>query len=167
MGFSRCGGAWMESEIMTRRSSLTEVQRTYMANNDTVVRGWHVVDAKQQILGRLATEIATVLMGKHKPTYTPHVDTGDFVVVTNAEKIKVTGHKSETMSYARYSYHPGGLKVTSFKDMRQKHPDRIIQFAVKRMLPKNALGQRMLKKLKIYSGPVHPHAAQRPTAWDG
>ena len=134
--------------------------KCFQAKPFEVEREWYSVDADGQILGRLAVKLATVLMGKHKPTYTPHVDTGDFVVVTNAEKIKVTGRKSQTMSYARYSYHPGGLKVTSFEAMRQKHPDRIIQFAVKRMLPKNAMGRRLLKKLKIYSGPDHPHQAQ-------
>lgn len=135
--------------------------KCYQAKPLEVERKWYTVDAEGQVLGRLATKLATVLMGKNKPTYTPHVDTGDFVVVTNAEKVKVTGRKSEEMSYARYSYHPGGLKVTSFETMRERHPDRIILFAVKRMLPKSAMGRRLLKKLKVYAGPEHPHQAQQ------
>ena len=135
--------------------------RCYQAKPHEVERKWYIVDAEGKVLGRLATKLATVLMGKHKPTYTPHVDTGDFVVVTNAEKVKVTGRKAQIMSYVRYSYHPGGLKVTPFEAMRRKHPDRIIRFAVQRMLPKNAMGRRLLNKLKIYAGPDHPHQAQQ------
>ncbi len=136
-------------------------QKCYQAKPGEVERKWYSVDAEGKILGRLAVRIATVLMGKHKPTYTPHVDTGDFVVVTNAEKIVVTGSKDEEYSYPNYTYHHGGLNVTSYKDMRRKHPERIVEFAVKRMLPKNALGRRLLTKLKVYAGPQHPHQAQQ------
>lgn len=123
---------------------------------------WFVVDASDQVLGRLATKIATVLMGKHRPTYTPHVDTGGFVVVTNAHKIRVTGHKADTMIYPRYSYHPGGYKEIPFKRVLERHPERIITEAVRRMLPKSALGRKMLKKLKVYASDAHPHQAQQP-----
>ncbi len=138
--------------------------RTFVAKKGEVDRQWFLVDATDQILGRMATKIATVLMGKHRPTYTPHVDTGDFVIVTNAEKIRVTGRKAETMAYPRYSYHPGGYKETPFKRMMERQPDRIVREAVRRMLPKNALGRLMLLKLKIYAAGEHPHAAQKPEA---
>ncbi len=134
--------------------------KCYQAKPYEVERQWYQVDADGQVLGRLATKLATVLMGKHKPTYTPHVDTGDFVVVTNAEKIRVTGRKAETMEYQRYSYYPGGQKRTPYEVMLARHPERIIQFAVKRMLPKSAHGRRLLKKLKVYAGEEHPHQAQ-------
>jgi large subunit ribosomal protein L13 len=133
-----------------------------MARKETFQAEWLHVDAAGRILGRLAVDIATVLMGKHKPTYTAHVDTGDFVVVTNAEKIRVTGRKAQTMHYDRYTYHSGGYKEISYAQVLAKHPDRIITEAVRRMLPKNALGRRMLKKLKVYRGDTHPHAAQMP-----
>lgn len=140
--------------------------RSYVAKPDQVERVWHHVDADGQILGRLATKIATVLMGKHKPTYTAHVDTGDFVVVTNAEKIKLTGRKLDEITYDRYSYHPGGWKSVTARQMLAKHPERVLAEAVRRMLPKSALGRRMLKKLKVYAGDQHPHSAQQPVAWD-
>ncbi len=134
-----------------------------MAKKGDLTPAWYHVDATDQVLGRLAVKIATVLMGKHKPTYTPHVDTGDFVVVTNAQKFKVTGNnKVDQMSYERYSYYPGGKTVVPFKRMLERHPDRIIRESVRRMLPKNALGRHMLKKLKIYASDSHPHAAQQP-----
>ena len=139
--------------------------RSYAAKTGEVDRQWWHVDATDQVLGRLATKIATVLMGKHKPVYTPHVDTGDFVVVTNAHKVGVTGNKAESMSYDRYSYYPGGRKVTTFKTMLERHPDRIVREAVRRMLPKNALGRRMLKKLKVYAADAHPHTAHQPEPW--
>ncbi len=123
------------------------------------------MDASDQVLGRLATKIATVLMGKHKPTYTPHVDVGDFVVVTNAEKVKLTGRKLDEITYDRYSYYPGGWKSVTARQMLAKHPERVLSEAVRRMLPKSALGRRMLKKLKVYAGEQHPHAAQQPVAW--
>lgn len=127
---------------------------------------WHVVDADGQPLGRLATKVATLLMGKHKPSYTPFLDTGDFVVVVNAAKVKLTGNKEEQKMYRRHSGYPGALKETTFKVMREKHPDRIIQFAVSGMLPKTTLGKHMLKKLKVYAGDQHPHQAQQPAAME-
>jgi large subunit ribosomal protein L13 len=136
--------------------------KSFLALPGRVQQGWYHVDATDQILGRLATRIATVLMGKHKPTYTPHVDTGDFVVVTNAEKVRVTGNKAWAMTYERYSYYPGGRKIIPFEQMKTRHPERIISEAVRRMLPKNALGRKMLTKLKVYVGDEHPHAAQQP-----
>ncbi len=136
--------------------------RTTVAKTGQVDQKWYHVDATDQILGRLATRLATVLMGKHKPIYTAHVDTGDFVIVTNAEKIRVTGRKAETMIYPRYSYYPGGYKEIPYKRVLERHPDRIIREAVRRMLPKNALGRHMLKKLKVYASPTHDHSAQQP-----
>ncbi len=136
--------------------------RSFVAKEGQVDRAWFHVDADNRVLGRMATRIATVLMGKHKATYTPHVDTGDFVVVTNAHKIRLTGRKNETMLYPRYTYHPGGYKEISFKRMMADHPDRIVREAVRRMLPKNALARKMLAKLKVYAAPDHPHAAQQP-----
>jgi len=140
--------------------------RTYVAKAGEVDQSWYHVDATGHVLGRLATRIATVLMGKHKPTYTPHVDTGDFVVVTNAHKIKLTGRKAETMVYPRYSYHPGGYKEEPYKRVMERHPDRIIREAVRRMLPKSALGRQMLKKMKVYASDKHPHTAQQPAPFD-
>lgn len=133
-----------------------------MARRADVQPRWFHVDAADQILGRLATRIATVLMGKHRPTYTPHVDTGDFVVVTNAEKIRLTGNKQHDMHYDRYTYWYGGFRTESYLDLQARHPERIVQEAVRRMLPKNALGRHMLMKLKVYAGDAHPHAAQSP-----
>ena len=135
---------------------------SYLARNETIDRKWLHVDGDGQVLGRLATKIATVLMGKHRPTYTPHVDTGDFVVVTNAQKIKLTGNKANTMHYPSYSYYPGGYKEVPYARVMERHPDRILRESVRRMLPKNALGRKMLKKLKIYTTDDHPHAAQGP-----
>lgn len=135
---------------------------SYCAKPGEVPQAWWHVDATDQVLGRLATRIARVLMGKHKPTYTAHVDTGDFVVITNAHKVRVTGRKAETMVYPRYTYYPGGYKEISFKRVLERHPDRIFTEAVRRMLPKNALGRHMIKKLKVYASDVHPHGAQQP-----
>lgn len=136
--------------------------KSYGATRETVRPVWYHVDASDRVLGRLAQRVASVLMGKHKPTYTPHVDTGDFVVVTNAEKIRVTGAKAEAMHYDRYSYYPGGFKSITYREMLATHPDRIITTAVRRMLPKNALGRHMLKKLKVVAGDSHPYQAQQP-----
>jgi large subunit ribosomal protein L13 len=136
--------------------------RTYVARAGEVEQKWYHIDASNQVLGRLAARIATILMGKHKPTYTPHVDTGDFVVVTNADKIRLTGRKAETMVYPRYSYYPGGYKEISYQRMMQDHPERILQASVRRMLPKSALGRHMFSKLKVYASDRHPHSAQRP-----
>jgi large subunit ribosomal protein L13 len=135
---------------------------SFLAKPGEVLQSWHHVDASNKVLGRLATKVATVLMGKHKPIYTPHVDTGDFVVVTHAEKVRLTGRKRQAMTYERYSYYPGGRTVVPFETMMQRHPERVVREAVRRMLPKNALGRRMLTKLKVYAGDAHPHAAQQP-----
>ena len=123
---------------------------------------WLVVDAEDKILGRLATEIARRLRGKHKPEYTPHVDTGDFIIVVNAEKVRVTGNKTSDKIYYRHSGYPGGIKAISFEHLRDSQPERIIERAVKGMLPRNPLGRAMFKKLKVYAGPEHPHSAQQP-----
>ena len=128
----------------------------------TAVRQWHLLDADGQILGRAASAIAMVLMGKHQPSYSPHFDNGDGVVVINCEKVRVTGLKAEQKTYARVTGYPGGRREDSYGDLLEKHPERILYQAVKRMLPKTVLGRQMLKKLKIYSGPEHPHAAQQP-----
>ena len=136
--------------------------KCFIAKPHQVQRNWYQVSAADRPLGRLASRIAVVLMGKHKPTYTPHVDTGDFVVVTDAEKVRLTGRKIELMEYDYYTYHTSGRKVVPYKVLLEKHPERIITLAVKRMLPKNALGRRLLTKLKVYRGPDHPHAAQSP-----
>ncbi|MBN1963716.1 MAG: 50S ribosomal protein L13 [Anaerolineae bacterium] len=136
--------------------------KTYVTKPDEVEREWWVVDAKGQTLGRLAAKIAPILKGKHKPTFAPNVDTGDYVIVINAERIHVTGNKLEEKMYHRHSGYPGGLTSTTLRQMLAKHPERVLQFAVKGMLPKNVLGRQMLKKLKIYAGDSHPHAAQQP-----
>jgi len=137
------------------------MQKTYMAKPNSSKK-WHLADAEDQILGRFAAKIATILMGKHHPTYTPHVDTGDFVVVINAEKIKVTGNKEEQKKYYAWSGYPSGLKVQNFADKQKRRPEEIISLAVRRMLPKTKLGRRMLRKLKVYRGTEHPHDAQKP-----
>ncbi|MEP0847242.1 MAG: 50S ribosomal protein L13 [Phycisphaerae bacterium] len=136
--------------------------KSYLAKPGAERANWYVVDATDQVLGRLATRIATVLMGKHKPTYTPHVDTGDFVIVLNAGRVKVTGRKKDTVEYDRYSGHPGGRKVTTMRTTLERHPERVLEAAVRRMLPKNSLAAHMLKKLKVYSGGEHRHQAQLP-----
>ncbi|MCP4804371.1 MAG: 50S ribosomal protein L13 [Proteobacteria bacterium] len=127
-----------------------------------VVRDWYVIDAEDVVLGRMATRIATVLRGKHKVTFTPHVDTGDFVIVINAHKVKLTGNKLADKHYHRYSGYFGGLKSTNAGDVRENNPERMFQSAIKGMLPKNRLGRQMLSKLKVYGGAEHPHAAQSP-----
>jgi len=138
-------------------------RRTYSAKPSEVQRSWYVVDAEGKTLGRLATAIAEKLRGKHKPTFTPHVDTGDFVIVVNAGKVRVTGNKDTQKVYYRHSNYPGGLKKTTLREMRERHPERILERAVWGMLPQNNLGRQQLKKLKLYTGPEHPHAAQQPT----
>ena len=127
-----------------------------------VAANWHVVDATDQVLGRLASRIAVILQGKHKPTYTAHTDTGDFVILLNAEKVRVTGKKAEVLEYDTYSRYPGGRHVYSYKDMKALHPEKLLELAVRRMLPKSKMGRNILGKLKIYRGPQHPHAAQQP-----
>lgn len=136
--------------------------RTYTPKPEDITREWFVVDATGMTLGRLATQIATVLRGKHKPIYSPHMDTGDFVIVVNAHKVRVTGRKLDQKFYYRHSGYPGGLKQISLRDQLDRHPDRVIRLAVRGMLPKNRLGRQMIKKLKIYATPGHPHAAQQP-----
>ena len=138
-------------------------RQTYFAKAGDITAQWHLVDADSQILGRMATQIATVLMGKHRPEYTPHVDCGDFVVVTNAAKIVLTGRKAEQKMQRWYTGYPGGLKERSYGDLIEKQPARLVENAVRRMLPKGRLGRQMLKKLKVYPGTDHPHQAQNPT----
>ena len=135
---------------------------TYLPKPGEIAQNWHVVDATDQVLGRLAARIAIILQGKHKATCTPHVDTGDFVVVINAEKVKVTGDKANELFYETYSGYPSGRHVYSYKTMNEKHPEKIIEVTVRRMLPKNKLARHMLGKLKIYKGAEHPHQAQQP-----
>ena len=136
--------------------------KTYLANRSIVTRKWHVVDAEGKALGRLAARIAILLRGKHKPTFTPHVDTGDHVVVINADKIRLTGDKFRTKVYHRHSGYPGGLKSVTAEHLHAKDPTALVTKAVKGMLPKNPLGKQMAKKLRVYAGAVHPHQAQRP-----
>ncbi len=136
--------------------------KTHSVKASEIERRWYVVDAQGKTLGRLATEVARVLHGKHKPTFTPHLDTGDFVIVVNAEKIRVTGNKLEAKRYYRHTGYLGGLRSRTLQQQLEKHPDRVITHAVKGMLPKNRLGADMLRKLKVYAGAEHPHAAQKP-----
>jgi large subunit ribosomal protein L13 len=139
--------------------------KTYSPKAAEITRRWWVVDADGQVLGRLASAIAVRLRGKDKPIFAPHADTGDFVIVFNAAKVHVTGRKLEQKLYRRHSGHPGGLKVRTLAQQLEKHPDRVIEQAVRGMLPKNALGEHLFRKLKVYSGPDHPHAAQQPETW--
>ncbi len=141
-------------------------QRTYSAKAKDIKREWHVVDVNGKILGRVATQIATLLKGKHKPMYTPSIDTGDHVVVINAEKVKVSGNKPSQKLYHRHPHagFPGALKTTDYQTLQKRHPEDIILNAVRRMLPRNALGRQMMTKLKVYAGEKHPHAAQKPAA---
>lgn len=142
------------------------MRTTYMAKPGEVERKWYVVDAKGKTLGRLASEVAALLRGKHKPQYTPHVDTGDFVIVINAKDVQLTGKKLSKKIYYRHSGWPGGLKMTTAGDMRNTRPERMIELAVKGMLPRTSLGRRQLRKLKVYAGPEHPHQAQKPEVWE-
>ena len=135
---------------------------TFTAKPQTVEREWFVIDAADKVLGRLATEVARRLRGKHKPEYTPHVDTGDYIVVVNAEKVRITGNKRWDKSYWRHTGYPGGIKGLTFDQMQDTHPERIIEAAVKGMLPRGPLGRSMYRKLKVYAGPEHRHAAQQP-----
>lgn len=140
--------------------------KTFSLKNTEVTRNWVVFDASDRVLGRFATKIADKLRGKDKPTFTPHVDGGDFVVVINAEKVKVTGKKSDQKKYYKHSLYPGGLKEKSYQEVLNNNPERIIENAVKGMLPKNKLGKSMFKKLKVYRGSEHPHESQNPTVWN-
>ena len=134
--------------------------KTYSVKKADIERAWHVMDADGKTLGRLATEAAVLLRGKHKPTYTTNLDVGDYVIVINAKKVVVTGNKAEQKMYYRHSNYPGGLKTTNYNALMEKHPTRIIEYAIKGMLPHNRLGAAMFKKLKVYAGPTHPHEAQ-------
>lgn len=136
--------------------------KTVSTRPQDVEHAWYVIDAESQTLGRLATEVARRLRGKHKASFTPHVDTGDYIVVVNAEKVRVTGNKTTDKMYYRHSGYPGGIKATPFDDMIEKHPERVIEKAVKGMLPHNPLGRACFRKLKVYAGPDHPHSAQQP-----
>jgi len=134
--------------------------KTYSTKADDIERQWHVIDASGKTLGRLATQVASLLKGKHKPIYVPHLDTGDYVIVLNAAKVRVTGKKLKQKTYYRHSGYPGGLKAVTYEEMMSAHPTRVIEYAVKGMLPHNRLGRAMFKKLKVYAGDNHPHQAQ-------
>nr|WP_072514673.1 50S ribosomal protein L13 [Ndongobacter massiliensis] len=136
--------------------------KTYLAKPLEVERKWYVVDATDQVVGRLATKIAAILRGKHKPTYTPNVDTGDYVIIVNADKVRLTGNKENKKEYVHYTGFPGGRRVTSFREMMDKNPERVLEHAIKGMLPHNTLGRQMYRKLRVYAGPEHDHAAQMP-----
>ena len=136
--------------------------KTFSAKSHEVQRDWYIVDATGKVLGRVAAEIARRLRGKHKPEFTPHVDTGDYIVVVNADKLRVTGNKAKGKLYHRHTTYPGGLYTTSFEKLQAKHPERVLQLAVKGMLPKGPLGYAMIKKMKVYAGAEHPHSAQQP-----
>jgi large subunit ribosomal protein L13 len=138
------------------------MNKTYLPSQDSLAQNWYIIDAANQRLGRVATEVATILTGKNKPTYTPHMDTGDFVIIINAEKVAVTGKKRTQKLYRRHSGRPGGMKEETFAKLQARLPERIIEQAVKGMLPKNSLGKRLFTKLKVYAGTEHPHAAQQP-----
>ena len=140
------------------------MNKTINPSIDSINRQWYLVDAENQTLGRLATEVASVLRGKNKPYFTPHLDTGDFVVIVNAEKIQVTGRKGTQKLYRRHSGRPGGMKVETFNALQERIPERIVEKAIKGMLPHNALGRQLFRKLKVYKGSEHPHAAQNPKA---
>ena len=139
--------------------------KSYIAKPAEVERKWYVIDAEDKTVGKIASEVASILRGKKKPIYTPHVDTGDYVIVINAEKVRVTGKKEEQKIYKSHSGYPGGLKETTLRELRAKKPEEIIRHAVKGMMPKGKLGRQMFKKLKVYAGPEHPHTAQNPEEW--
>lgn len=140
--------------------------KTFSAKPQDITRDWYVVDATDKVLGRLASQIAHRLRGKHKAIFTPHMDTGDFIIVTNVEKLRVTGNKAEDKMYHRHSGYPGGVYSSNFTKLQQRFPERVLEKAVKGMLPKGPLGYRMIKKLKCYAGPAHPHSAQQPKQLD-
>ena len=142
------------------------IMKTYSLKKEEVDRSWFILDASDKVLGRLATKIADRIRGKDKPTYTPHTDGGDYVIVINAEKVKVTGSKFENKTYYHHSLYPGGLKSQTFKELNKKNPERIIQEAVKGMLPKNKLSKSIIKKLKVFQGPNHDHESQKPVEWN-
>lgn len=160
-GAQLCRAAADSQQAMTKTTFATEADRHVAMNT------WRVVDASGQVLGRLATEIATVLMGKHSPRYTPHILVGEGVIVLNAGKIALTGNKGETREYTYYTGYPGGLRYVKLADYREHAPGELIRLAVRRMLPKNRLGEHMLRRLKVYTGSEHPHVAQKPASWTG
>lgn len=139
-------------------------RQTYIAKPDQIKPKWHHVDAQGKVLGRIATRIATVLMGKHRPEFTPHVDCGDYVVVTNAKDVVLTGNKAQQKEMIRYVYYPGGQKRETYESVLRRHPERVVEHAVTRMLPKSKLGRKMAKKLRVYAGPEHPHEKEQPAA---
>ena len=155
-------GHFFETETVSNFSNWIEIMKTFSAKPHEVRRDWYVVDATNKTLGRLSTEIARRLKGKHKPEYTPHVDTGDYIVVVNADKIRVTGNKMQEKMYHRYTGYIGNLKSISLEKLMEKAPERVLQFAVKGMLPRNPLGRKMLSKLRVFAGPEHSHEAQQP-----
>ena len=140
--------------------------RTFSPKDSDITRQWHVIDATDVVLGRLASHVAVLLRGKHKPIFAPHVDTGDFVIVINADKVSLSGAKLEDKKAYRHSGYPGGLRAVSYKDLMAKHPERAVEKAVKGMIPKNSLGRKTLSKLKVYAGPTHPHQAQQPQPYE-
>jgi large subunit ribosomal protein L13 len=140
--------------------------RTFSPKNSDITRQWHVIDATDVVLGRLASHVAMLLRGKHKPIFAPHVDTGDFVIVINADKVALSGQKLEQKKAYRHSGYPGGLRSVSYADLMAKHPERAVEKAVRGMLPKNSLGRKTLGKLKVYAGPMHPHQAQQPQPYE-
>jgi large subunit ribosomal protein L13 len=142
------------------------MRTTFMANAQNIERKWYVIDAEGKTLGRLSSEVASILRGKHKPTYTPHVDTGDHVIILNASKIELTGKKLTDKIYYRHSLHPGGLKTRTAQEMRTNYPVQMLELAIKGMLPKNSLGRQMIKKLHVYAGAEHPHQAQQPEVYE-
>ena len=141
-------------------------EKTYLAKPGEVERKWLILDAEEKVLGKLAVKAAFILQGKHKPQYTPYIDVGDFIIVTNAKKIRVSGKKRSQKIYKRYTGYIGGLRQIPFEKVQQRHPERIIEQAVRRMLPKTRLGRQMFRKLKVYAGPEHPHVAQQPVLWN-
>jgi large subunit ribosomal protein L13 len=156
----------MGTDPMSATQTRSPTVRTYTPKPADVTKDWHVIDATDVVLGRLAVQAATLLRGKHKPTYAPHLDTGDFVIIVNADKVALTGSKRDTKLAYRHSGYPGGLTATSYSDLLAKDPRRAIEKAVWGMLPKNRLSRRLLKKLKVYAGPHHPHAAQLPQPFE-
>ncbi len=140
--------------------------RTFSPKGNDITRQWHVVDASGVVLGRLASQVAVLLRGKHKPIFAPHVDTGDFVIIINADKVELSGNKLERKMAYRHSGYPGGLRSVSYAELMEKHPERAVEKAVRGMLPKNSLGRKTLRKLKVYAGPDHPHSAQQPVPFE-
>ncbi|ABK52115.1 LSU ribosomal protein L13P [Acidothermus cellulolyticus 11B] len=161
-----CGARRRQRASVCLRDREGESVRTFTPRPGEITRRWHVIDADGVVLGRLAAQVARLLRGKHKPIFAPHVDTGDFVIVVNADKVVLTGRKLDQKIAYRHSGYPGGLKATPYRKLLAEHPERVIEKAVRGMLPHNSLGRRMAKKLKVYAGPEHPHRAQQPTPFE-